>query len=221
MVGLTDTPRATALLMTSLLARLPLAMFSISLLVHVHRLTDSFTVAGAASGAYVIGRGLTSPLLGRLVDRHGQTQVLIGCATASATLLVAVALLPASVPHPLVVGLSGMIGTVSPPLAACVRALLPMIVTDPNALSAAYTLETTALELTFIAGPPLALGLATSLSTRASLLASAIILLAATSAFAAQPVSRRWQGRGGPPTRSAGALHSPAIRTLALAPLGG
>ena len=114
MVGLTDSPRATALLMTSLLARLPLAMFSISLLVHVHRLTDSFTVAGAASGAYVIGRGLTSPLLGRLVDRHGQKQVLIGCATAaSATLLVAVALLPASVPHPLVVGLSGMIGTVS------------------------------------------------------------------------------------------------------------
>jgi MFS family permease len=100
MVGLTDTPRATALLVTSRVARLPLAMFSISLLVHVHRLAGSFAVAGAASGAYVIGRGLSSPLLGRLVDRHGQTTVLIGCAVASATLLVAVALLPASAPDP-------------------------------------------------------------------------------------------------------------------------
>lgn len=98
MVGLTDNRRTAALLITSLIARLPLAMFSISLLVHVHRLTGSFTVAGAASGAYVIGRGLTSPLLGRLVDRHGQTLVLIGCAAASAILLVAVTLVPASSP---------------------------------------------------------------------------------------------------------------------------
>lgn len=50
MVGLTDTRRAAALLITSLIARLPLAMFSISLLVHVHRLTGLFAVAGAASG---------------------------------------------------------------------------------------------------------------------------------------------------------------------------
>lgn len=132
MVGLTDTRSGAALLVTSLVARLPLAMFSISLLIrislliHVHRVTGSFAVAGAASGAYVIGRGLTSPLLGRLVDRHGQTAVLIACATASAILLVAVALLPASAPNPLVVVLSATIGTVSPPLAACVRALIPL-----------------------------------------------------------------------------------------------
>ena len=215
MVGLTDNRRTAALLITSLIARLPLAMFSISLLVHVHRLTGSFTVAGAASGAYVIGRGLTSPLLGRLVDRHGQTLVLIGCAAASAILLVAVTLVPASSPDPLVLALSGMIGTVSPPLAACVRALLPVIASEPSALSAAYTLETTALELTFIAGPPLALGLATGLSTRASLLTGAIILLVATGAFAAQPASRHWHGRCTRSGRAASALRSPAIRTLA------
>ena len=216
MVGLIGTPRAATLLATSVVARLPLAMFSISLLIHVHRLTGSFAIAGAASGAYVIGRGLTSPLLGRLVDQHGQTPVLISCATGSALLLVAVALLPASAPAALAVVLCGMIGTVSPPLAACMRALLPVIVTDPRALNAAYTLETTALELTFIAGPPLALGLATSLSTRASLLAGAIILLIATGAFAAQPAARHWQGDNGLSPRSAGALRSPAIRTLAL-----
>jgi MFS family permease len=214
-IGLTDTPRAKVLLVSSLIARLPLAMLSISLLVNVHRLTGSFAIAGAASGTYVIGRGLTAPLLGRLVDRHGQTLVLMGCATTSAALLVAVALLPATAPNLLVVGLCGAIGTVSPPLAACTRALLPVIVTDPNALDAAYTLETTALELTFIAGPPLALGLATSLSTRAPLLAGATILLTATGAFTAQPASRHRHGRG-QPGRAAGALHSPTIRTLAL-----
>jgi hypothetical protein len=95
------------------------------------------------------------------------------------------------------------------------RALLPVIITDPDTLSSAYTLETTALELTSIAGPPLALGLATSLSTRVSLLAGAIILLAATGAFAAQPASRHWRGHCGRSGRSGGALRSPAIRALA------
>lgn len=216
MRGLTDTRRATLVLASSLVARLPQAMFSIALLVHVHRLTGSFAIAGAASGAYVIGRGLTSPLLGRLVDRHGQTLVLVGCAIASAALLIAVALLPAQAAISLVVGLCAAIGMVSPPLAACVRALLPVIVPDPDALTATYTLEATALELPFIAGPPLALGLATGVSTRAPLIAGAIIMLAGTGAFAAQPASSHWQARDRPPGRGAGALRSPAIQNLAL-----
>lgn len=48
------------------------------------------------------------------------------------------------------------------------------------------------------------------------LLAGAVILLAATAGFAAQPTSRCWRGRGRPPGRPAGALGSPAIRNLAL-----
>ena len=149
-------------------------------------------------GAYIIARGVTSPLLGRLVDRNGQTVVLIACATTSAALLIAVALLPHSPPVSVVVGLCGAIGTVSPPLAACIRALLPVIVSDPIALDAAYTLEATALELTFIAGPPFALPLATGISSRAPLPAGSIILLRATVCFAAQPASRHWQGHGRP-----------------------
>lgn len=71
MAGLAAHRRAAALVALSVLARLPLAMFSISLLIYAHHLTGSFAVAGLASGAYVIGRGVSSPVLGRLVDRHG------------------------------------------------------------------------------------------------------------------------------------------------------
>jgi hypothetical protein len=42
-------------------------------------------------------------------------------------------------------------------------ALLPSIVADGDALRRTYAVEATVLELTFIAGPPLALGLATLL----------------------------------------------------------
>src|SRR5690348_15050876 len=70
-------PDGRALLASSLLARLPLAMLSIALLVHVQRLTGSFAIAGAACSAYAICGALASPVLGRLVDRRGQTGVLV------------------------------------------------------------------------------------------------------------------------------------------------
>jgi len=53
MRGLTNSPHGSRLMVASLIARLPLAMFSIALLVHIHRLTGSFAIAGAASGAYI------------------------------------------------------------------------------------------------------------------------------------------------------------------------
>ena len=213
-MSITRHPRVAVLLASSVLARLPLAMLSISLLVHVHRLTGSFAVAGLASGAYIIGRGVSSPLLGRLADRYGQTVGLLGCAAVSAGLLAVIAALPAGAPAALLVALSGATGTASPPLAACVRTLLPVLVTEPDALTAAYTLETTVLELTFIAGPPLALGLATAFSTRAPLLAAATILLGATAVFAAQPASRQWRRRTSSSVQRGAALRSPAIRAL-------
>jgi MFS family permease len=216
MAGLAANGRAVALVGLSVIARLPLAMFSISLLIYAHQLTGSFAVAGMASGAYIIGRGVSSPVLGRLVDPHGQPPVLRACAATSAVLLTAVAALPAGAPALLPVMLSCTIGIASPPLAACVRTLLPVIVSEPSALRNAYTLETTALELTFIAGPPLALGLAGGISSRAPLLAGAIILMATTALFAAQPAARQGRARRHTPIPRAGALHHPALRTLLL-----
>ncbi len=209
-------PGAFALLAISVLARLPQAMFSIGLLVHVHRLTGSFAVAGIVSGSYVIACGVGSPLLGKLVDRCGQTLVLVSTALASALLLAVVAMLPSSAPDCLLIALAGAIGLVSPPLEACARALLPTVVCDPAALPAAYTFEATAIELTFIFGPPLALGLAAVWSTGGALAASGVVLLLATVAFAAQPASRRWRAVGGGSRRPGGSLRSPAMRTLVL-----
>jgi MFS family permease len=207
---------AVALVGISVLARLPLAMFSISLLICVRQLSGSFLLAGLASGAYIVGRGISSPVLGRLVDRHGQPRVLVACATTSAVLLAAFAALPAHVPAALLIALSCAIGMASPPLSACVRTLLPVIVSDSSALNTVYTLETSALELTFIAGPPLALGLAAGISSRTPLLAGAILLLGTTALFAAQPASRQRRSRTSTPAPRAGTLHYPAVRTLIL-----
>ena len=87
---------ARRLFATSILARLPPAMLSIGLLVHVHRLTGSFAAAGVVTGVYAIALGAGGPLLGTLVDHRGQTAVLLVSASAAALLLVAIALQPAA-----------------------------------------------------------------------------------------------------------------------------
>src|SRR5215471_12779697 len=72
-------PGAGALLSASVIARLPLAMLSLALLVHAEHLTGSFALAGLVSGGYTVGLGVGGPFLGRLVDRCCQRARLGGC----------------------------------------------------------------------------------------------------------------------------------------------
>jgi predicted MFS family arabinose efflux permease len=215
-----DAPGARALLTSSIVARLPLAMFSIALLVNARRLTGSFAIAGIVSGVYAIGGAVSGPFLGRLVDRFGQTAALVGGSIVTALVLVATGLSPAGTPPWILVGFAAAAGVATPPLEACVRTLLPAIVSDADDLRALFAFESTVLELTFIVGPPLALGLGAVWSTGAALAVSGLVMLAGTLAFATQPASRRWRPAPDAPRPRGGSLRSPAIRTLVLVLLG-
>ena len=195
-------------------------MFSIALLVHAQRLTGSFAVAGLVSGAYAISGAVSAPVLGRLVDRCGQTTVLVSGATLTALVLLTTGLLPASSSLLLLVALAAVSGASTPPLAACTRTLLPAIAADPSGLPALFAFESTVLELTFLFGPPLALAIGALWSTGAALALSGLVMLVATIAFAAQPAPRRWRPEPHTPPPRGGSLRSPAMRTLALIPLG-
>src|SRR5215475_2342000 len=56
-------PGAWPLLSTSIIARLPLAMLSLVLLVHTERVTGSFALAGLVTGSYTVGLGVGAPVL--------------------------------------------------------------------------------------------------------------------------------------------------------------
>src|SRR4051794_1304592 len=146
--GLTAAPGVPRLLGASVAARLPLAMFSIALLVHARHLTGSFAVAGAVTGAYAAAVGVGGPLLGRVVDRRGQTVPLVASAALAAVLLGVLALLPSGTAAPAIVGLAALVGLATPPVGACARGLLPELM-DGDALRSAYAFESSAVELTF------------------------------------------------------------------------
>ncbi len=201
---------------TSILARLPLAMLSIGFVVHTQHLTGSFAAAGVVTGVYAIAEGVGGPLLGHLVDRRGQTSVLLASAGVAALLLIAIAVLPAGAPLAVLIVLATGIGLAAPPIGACLRTQLPALLPDPSATRSAYAFEASVVELTWIFGPPLVPSIAGLWSTGAALAIGGLVLLAATAAFAAQPASRTWQPARADRRARGGSLRTPAMRTLVI-----
>jgi MFS family permease len=213
MTSFAATPSVRRLFLSSTLARLPLATLGIGLLAHAASLTGSFASAGIVAGAYAVALGIGGPLAARLVDRRGQTAVLCATSVAAAVLLVADAALPAGAPTALLVGLAAAVGLATPPVGSCIRAVLPSVIADPAAVRSAFAVEAAVAEVTWVAGPPFTLGLAALWSPAGALAVSAVVMVAATVAFAAEPASRAWAPTVVTRGRS-GALAAPGLRTL-------
>ena len=214
MTAFTSTPGALRLFACSILARLPLAMLSIGWLVHVEHLTGSFAAAGAVAGTLAVAQGVGGPLLGRLADRRGQTAVLCGSALVAGAALAAGAVIPADAPLGALLAVAALLGASTPPVGACMRTLLPAMISDPAALRRAYTIDAAAVELTWASGPPLVLLAGAVWSTGAALAAAGAVLAVATLAFAAFPASRAWRPDPAAARPAGGALRSPGMRTL-------
>ena len=137
-------------------------------------------------------------------------------AGVAAALLVAMAMLPDGAPLAAPLALAAGLGLATPPLGACLRTVLPGLLPDAASLRAAYAVEASAVELTWIAGPPLALALGALWSTGAVLAAAGLVLVAGTVAFAVQPASRRWRAEPAATRPRGGSLRSPAMRTLVM-----
>jgi predicted MFS family arabinose efflux permease len=204
------------LLLTSIAARLPLATFSLGLLVHVEHLTGSYAAAGVVAGALAVAQGAGAPLLGRLVDRRGQTAVLLGSALVAGAALAGVAAVPAGAPLPLLIVLAALIGVATPPVGACMRTLIPVLVPGSERQRRAYAVDAAATELTWVAGPPLVLTVGVLAGIGAALTAAGAVLVAGTVLFALSPASRGWRPEPAGPARRGGALASPAMRVLVL-----
>src|SRR5512147_1906409 len=70
-------PGVGGLLVTAFVARMPVGMVSLALLMHLRELTGSFAFAGATVGGYLVAMAAAAPAIGRLVDRKGLAAPLV------------------------------------------------------------------------------------------------------------------------------------------------
>lgn len=136
------------------IARLPISMAPLGIVLLVQHVSGSYGRAGTVAGAFAVGTSLGAPVWGRALDRWGQPRVIAPTAALSATLLAVLAL--ASVQGaPLAALLTAgfLAGVTFPPMTPSMRAAWRVALPDQTQVRAAYALDAVAVETIFIVGP--------------------------------------------------------------------
>lgn len=166
--------------------RLPLPMTGIGIITMLAQLRGSYALAGAVSATFVLTYAVLAPQISRYVDRYGQGKILVIAAAISA---IGLGLLVASTyfsgPDWLLF-MFAMLGGFMPSMSAMARARWTAIYRGKPELQTAYSLETVLDEVSFIAGPPISVGLAVAVFPQAGLLASIVALIIGVLSFVVQ-----------------------------------
>ncbi|WJD60344.1 MFS transporter [Pseudomonas kurunegalensis] len=172
-----NAPGSRAFSLAGLLARIPLPMTGIGIITMLSQLRGSYALAGLVSATFVLAYALLSPQVSRLVDLKGQRKVLpFATATSVIGLLVLAASAKWQAPDwSLFIG--ALLAGFMPSISAMVRARWTALYRGQPPLSTAYSLETVFDEVSFILGPPLAIGLSIMVLPQAALLVAAALLL--------------------------------------------
>lgn len=145
-------------LAASLLGRAPQGMAPLSLVLLVQERTGSLAAAGAAAGAWGLGIAIGQPLWARPASRGRAERVVAAVALAQAAVLTLLALVPWTTPA-VGIGCAALAGLLGAPITSVARSLWPVLAPDPRALDRLFTVDATAQELVWIAGPALVGGL--------------------------------------------------------------
>jgi predicted MFS family arabinose efflux permease len=181
------TPGALAFSATGVVARLPISMITLGIVLLVSARTGSYAEAGGISAAYVAATAVGAVPLARYVDRLGQGRVLGLAVTFSVSNLVALITmveLGASAPWPHVFAV--LSGATMPNVGAAVRARWSHAVADRSLLDTAFAVEAVNDEVVFILGPTIVTLLATTVHPMAGLGSAGVAALLGTWLLVAQ-----------------------------------
>jgi MFS family permease len=209
-------PATGRFVLAGLVARLPLPMTGIGIITLLAQLRGSYALAGTVAAAFVLTYALLSPQISRQVDRHGQSRVLPAATTVS-VLGMALLLAAASAQAPAWTLFAGaVLAGCMPSMSAMVRARWAAMLRGQPRLQTAYSLETVLDEVTFIAGPPLAVGLSVAIDPLAGLFAAAVLLALGVTALTVQRGSEPPLQPVDPSDRYGSAISVGGVRLLAL-----
>ena len=178
------------------IGRLPFAGEALSVLLLVQGATGSFADAGLVNACYSLGAAAGLPTQGRIIDRIGQTRVVVAATLVNSLALIGLVLVAqggASLGP--MCAVTVVAGFAVPPLGASIRSLWSSLVADPVLRQSAFALDAVTVEVAFIVGPllvALVIGLA---SPAAAVLVNVGLSILGSTLFALSRASREWRGQ--------------------------
>lgn len=202
-------------------ARMPISMLGLGLVLLVHSGTGSYGLGGAVAATFALAQAAGSPWVSRQIDRRGQAAVAIPAYLVHAGALLALVAL--AVRHAVAGGLIGaaaLAGASFTSVGVLVRARWTYLVPGRRALQLAYTLESVLDEAVFVIGPVLVTLLAVRVDRTAGVLVAlglnTVGLAALLAQRGSQPPAHAVAGGGRQPS----ALRLAGLRVLAAAGFG-
>lgn len=196
-------PGALRFSLTGLVARLPISMVGLGIVLLVQAGTGSYGLAGAVSAAFTVANAVLAIVQGRLVDRFGQGPVLSVASVAFGVGLVALtASVQAGWPLLATYAAAAVAGGTLPQIGSSVRARWAHVLSAPADVQTAYALEAVFDEAVFITGPIVVTLLATAVHPVAGLAVAVLAGVGGSLAFARQhatePPTHRHHHAAGP-----------------------
>ena len=185
-LSLLRTPGVARIIAAQLVARFPGGMLSLGFLIHIEHIFHSYGAAGLVLAATSVGQAVSGPVTSRWMGRWGMRPVLILTTAVCAVALSAVALAPAGTP---LWGymLAGLVAGLSyPPVQPAVRTIYPKMV-NSRQLTPLFSLDASAQEIIWIAGPVVVTLVATQVSTVAGIFLSVFFLVVGGAWFISSP----------------------------------
>ncbi|GAB5429438.1 MAG: MFS transporter [Devosia indica] len=179
-------PGAKGFAAAGFLARMPMAMAPIGIVAMLSQAHGEYWLAGAVSATYALTNALLAPQISRLVDRVGQTRVLLPT-TLIAVVAFSLLMLAVNQDWPIwTLYVTAFLAALMPSFPAMIRARWSELFRDRPELNTAFAFESAADELVYIAGASLSVGLSVALFPEAGMLASTAALAMGGLSFIAQ-----------------------------------
>jgi predicted MFS family arabinose efflux permease len=194
-------PGVRPLLLVALLARVPATAAGITLTLHVvldlHR---GYAAAGLVGAVATIGMAVGAPVLGRFVDRRGLRPMLLVTTLAEVVFWAAAPELS----YPVLLVVAFVAGLLTMPVFSVVRQSLAALVPGEHR-RAAYSIDSMSVEVSYMAGPALAVLVVTGFSATIAMWGvGAATAIAGFGLFALNPPTINEEEQAGEPSAPAG-----------------
>jgi MFS family permease len=165
-------PGAKGFSAAGFVSRMPISMTGIGIVTMLSELRGEYGLAGAVSATFALATALIAPQISRVVDRYGQSRVLVP-ATAISVLAMSALLLCARYEAPdWTLFVCAVPAGCMPSMGAMVRARWLVLYRGSPHLHTAFSFESVVDELCFILGPIISVGLCVSVFPEAGPLAA-------------------------------------------------
>ncbi len=208
-------PDIPSMIVSAWLARMPIGMNALAILLFAREALGNFKAAGLIVGIFFVAMAIAAPIFGRLVDRIGPRTPLIITGILHPVLLIVLYVATTQGAHvTALLVIAAACGFLAPPVTILTRTTWRHRFSDDHNRKMAYSIDSIMIELNFTVGPLLVAAIIAASNARIALAVVIAFSAAAVLIFFASPYLKYWKREAPAERHLMGPLTDPRLVAL-------